>query len=308
MKDLIRVRRGFTLVELLVVIAIIGILIGMLLPAVQSVREAARRTQCLNNIRQISLAWLNHESSQQSFPAPGESWRYTGDPNLGFGREQLGGWAFNVLPWIEKSNLHDLGLGESGMALEDLCSQRIATPVRDYICPSRGGDGLINYVHSTNWRNATRPAQFARSDYAANGGDHPSILPTHLTRDTSGVVSRENSGQNLRGLHDGTSSTYMLGERYLNPDRYNEGSFGGNDQGWTAGYDWDSVRFTQDNINYAPRPDTPGVDSLQRFGGPHPGLFLMGICDGSSRGFSYSIDSLVHASLGNRDDGGIVQE
>ena len=101
---------GFTLVELLVVITIIGILIALLLPAVQSAREAARRTQCSNNLKQLALACLVHESTHGFFPTGGWGWHWVGDPDMGFDLKQPGGWIYNILPYIEQGALHDLGL------------------------------------------------------------------------------------------------------------------------------------------------------------------------------------------------------
>ena len=101
--------RGFTLVELLVVIAIIGILIGMLLPAVQQVREAARRTQCLNNMKQLGLACHNFASAQSRFP-PGANWSRSSDPQRNesiIDRGERISWAVFLLPFIEQTNLHD---------------------------------------------------------------------------------------------------------------------------------------------------------------------------------------------------------
>ena len=87
-------RHGFTLVELLVVIAIIAMLVTLLLPAVQAAREAARLTQCTNHIKQLALGCLNHESAHGFLPSDGWGYRWVGDPDLGFGKTQPGGWAF----------------------------------------------------------------------------------------------------------------------------------------------------------------------------------------------------------------------
>src|SRR5690606_28075703 len=106
-----RVGRGFTLVELLVVIAIIGILVALLLPAVQAAREAARRTQCKNNLGQIALGCLLHVDAHQSLPSGGWAKYYTADPNRGYGPDQPGGWCYNILAFVEEESLRDLGRG-----------------------------------------------------------------------------------------------------------------------------------------------------------------------------------------------------
>ena len=103
-------KKGFTLVELLVVIAIIGILIGMLLPAVQSVREAARRTTCLNNIRQIGLAAINFSTAKMRFPTNGgnASVLVRDNQGLNINASESGSWAFQLLPYMEQENLFNL--------------------------------------------------------------------------------------------------------------------------------------------------------------------------------------------------------
>ena len=105
-------RRGFTLVELLVVITIIGMLIGLLLPAVQSAIEAGRAATCRNNLKQIGHGHAAaHEADHGTFPAGGWGWGWVGDADLGSGFGQPGGWIYNILSYMELQSLHDLGLG-----------------------------------------------------------------------------------------------------------------------------------------------------------------------------------------------------
>jgi prepilin-type N-terminal cleavage/methylation domain-containing protein len=102
-------KRAFTLVELLVVITIIGILIALLLPAVQAAREAARRMQCSNQIKQLSLGCINHESAHGFYPTGGWGFAWIGDPDSGFDDKQPGGWIYNLLPYIEQQAMRDKG-------------------------------------------------------------------------------------------------------------------------------------------------------------------------------------------------------
>src|SRR4051812_15513022 len=95
---------GFTLVELLVVIAIIGVLVALLLPAVQAARESARRSQCSNQLKQIALGWQLHHDSHQFFPSAGWGFAWIGDPNRGSGKSQSGSWAYSLLPYLESAN------------------------------------------------------------------------------------------------------------------------------------------------------------------------------------------------------------
>src|SRR3954470_4168689 len=103
--------RGFTLVELLVVIAIIGILVALLLPAIQAAREAARRNQCKNHLKQLSLGCLLHESTHKFLPSGGWNDYYMADANMGFGARQPCSWYFSILPYIEEQATHDLNKG-----------------------------------------------------------------------------------------------------------------------------------------------------------------------------------------------------
>ncbi len=141
---------AFTLVELLVVITIIGVLMGLLLPAVQMVRETGRRTQCLNNLKQFGVAAQSHLTTQGYFPSSGWGATYTGDPDAGFGTNQPGGWLYNVLPYLQMSDIHDLSKGETGTAskMTDMAVLR-STVVPMALCPSRRTAAVKSYSLTT---------------------------------------------------------------------------------------------------------------------------------------------------------------
>src|SRR5271163_521906 len=142
MRDLSIRRGGFTLIELLVVIAIIAILIALLVPAVQKVREAAARTQCTNNLKQMGIAMHNLHDANKCFPSGGWGWFWVGVPsNVSTGPDQPGGWLFNILPYVEQGNLRNEAAGLTGSSFTTTMQTMMATPVKLFNCPSRRNGG-----------------------------------------------------------------------------------------------------------------------------------------------------------------------
>ncbi len=322
-----RARVGFTLVELLVVITIIGILISLLLPAVQSAREAARRTQCANNIKQIGLAALNHEHDQGYFPTGGWGWRWGGDPDRGYGYKQPSGFFYCILPYMDQANLHDMGAGLTGTAKMDAIGKATSIPIPSFQCPTRRQCIAYPYVHSSPYYNMTKPTVIGRSDYAANGGDNssgtpqpgpstlqdgdsslPTVLTTHKSSGGFGPDSALNgtgvcfllSTVKMGSIIDGASNTILAGERALDPDGYFSGTLQDDDQGWNMGYDWDVIRWGSQNDPLT--QDTPGIDAQLSFGSAHSAGGQVVFCDGSIHNLTYSIDSRVLGLLCNRAD------
>jgi type II secretory pathway pseudopilin PulG len=295
-----RVAPAFTFVELLVVAAIITVLVGLLTPAVQGAREAARVTQCRNNVRQIGLACLQHVESMQTFPNRGGYYATTGDPDLGLGPTQQGGWLFSILPFIEAKHLYDLGAGLSGTAKAAATATRIATAVPVYVCPTRGSPFV---PLATPWNGS---ATIVRSDFSGcASGTGAGVF--------SGVVTDYQ-------ITDGLGNVFLCGEHYLNPDEYTRPS-PTNDQGWTVGADQDTLSRCSPGsaLNFwVPARDTPGLSSFVAggfpiagggvaFGGPHV-LLHMAMCDGSVRALDYSISPTVFSQLAGMADGGAIDD
>ena len=310
-------RPGFTLVELLVVITIIGILIALLLPAVQAAREAARRAECQNHLKQIGLAFHNHESAYKFLPTGGWGFQWVGDPDRGFDERQPGGWAFNVLPFIEQSPLHDMGVGMAMSAKAGEVLKRASTPVSAFNCPTRRRS--IAYPNNNSYVNCGKPSAVGRSDYAVNmgsdsygGGGSPASLDDgdKLTDDQwnssygvryNGVCYRR-SMVTMAMIRDGTSQTYMVGEKYLMPENYLNGGDPGDDQCVFSGHDQDVVR----QGSSGPAQDRPSYACSLCFGSAHSSGWNVAMCDGSVRSVSFSIDRDTHQRLCNRSDGLVI--
>lgn len=339
---------GFTLVELLVVIAIIGVLVALLLPAVQAAREAARRAQCKNNLKQMALGVLNHHDVHQHFPTGGWGWFWAGDPDRGFGPDQPGGWIYNTLPFLEQNTLRDQGADGQPDAVtqaQKLSSRRVLeSPLEMITCPSRRPGGRIYlYKNAKGIFNALKPEAVGRSDFAMNSGtvfcetesdgQFPMNYPDAAsfteqkkwmgdvlarTQDVTLVlngISFQRSKVTLAQVSDGSSNTYMLGEKALTTTNYETGDDAGDNETWCTGFNNDNFRRTANGTYGALTQLTPlqdaaeypaGVPGHQAFGSPHAGGVNMAFCDGSIHAIGFDIDWQVHRDLGDRADGNVV--
>jgi prepilin-type N-terminal cleavage/methylation domain-containing protein/prepilin-type processing-associated H-X9-DG protein len=320
-------RGGFTLVELLVVIAIIGILIALLLPAVQAAREAARSLECRNHLRQLAVAALNHEQAHGHYPTGGWGFYWIGDPDRGFAEDQPGGWIFCLLPFLEQQDLYQLPA--DGDANTVTSQQRAGStlltrmPLATLNCPSRRAsivypkpwDGTFIAYNADN--NPASDNVASRTDYAANAGCHtvyayqagPSTLSDAATYpwfDTSDFrgVSYQRSVVRQSDIRDGTTNTFLFGEKYVMPDAYSTGMIGSDNESPYAGFNNDHHRLT----SVPPLRDRPGYDHGDCFGSPHSAGCHFAFCDGSVHPIGYEIDLTVFLWLGDRRDGQTIDK
>jgi prepilin-type N-terminal cleavage/methylation domain-containing protein/prepilin-type processing-associated H-X9-DG protein len=299
-----RVLLGFTLVELLVVIAIIGVLIALLLPAVQAAREAARRSQCANHMKQLGLALQNFHSAKKELPIGHERWKRGTPGDGGGGTPKAGGWSWSgyVLPFIEEANAADLinyelPLGDSANTSVDQQrnTQVVRTPVAIARCPSDQLEPTIPSGQPGTSAYIDNPGQ-ATTSYKANGGPFDGTYTDQAAGPASGVFSQERGVRRghfkIKDITDGTSKTIALGEtcfRYVYP-RPGEPpdffSFYGamNRKDAEAGNSFRIFSTGESRIN---PPDSmmainPNI-TREAFGSYHAGGCQFGMADGSVR-------------------------
>ena len=302
-----RGRCGFTLIELLVVIAIIGVLIALLLPAVQKVRETANRTKCKNNLKEIGLAFLNHATQRGIFPPGGRdgnpppNYASAGNPHVN--DRQTGGWGFNILPYIEGDIAYR---GGSGDTTAKCVRTAVGVVNQVYFCPSRRLPMTIVYTSPPSPANfltempngsASEKVVTCLCDYAASN------------LDGTGIVRKTyDNPQNLVRMVDvtnGLSNTLAVAEKRMELAKLAAGQECEDDnQGYSVGYDEDTVRYTADSKR-PPAPDYWGnVKDYhdvgnQAFGSSHQGIFQAAFADGSVHAVSYSINFATFKAMGD---------
>lgn len=330
-------RRGFTLIELLVVVAIIAILMALLLPAVQKVRQAANKMKCGNHLKQIGTAFHAYHHDYNRFPDGGQHWSFPrtfAGPPLPpnnqpyphfFGVEpaaapyQNWGWAYQILPYVEQQSLWRLGSGTA--AIPDAQNAEIArTPIHIYFCPSRrapmvllNGGGL----------GITSSAARAQIDYAGNGGTSTTngLLTQRGNNETASSTPRQPFVSLRDGvIPDGTSNTVLAGDKRLRTSGLG-GNMSDDNEGYCTGWDHDTIRNAADSscssaglpvIPRTPAPDySQNTDPLNpcvnygdnRFGSSHPGSCNILFGDVSVRSVRYTVSRQVWRAACIRNDG-----
>jgi len=301
MKRTFRGSSGFTLVELLVVIAIIGILVALLLPAIQAAREAARRTQCNNNLKQIGVAMHNYHDTNKVFPAGYLNRNPTGDPDWG--------WAVFIMPYMELDALYQqLDVGRKTLVQFYYAAATVEergllqTPIPAYRCPSDVTKALNNLCRF----GSQNPPHFdlATSNYVASAGGLTTPTAPYNAVDSKGLFYG-NSWRNIRDILDGTSSTLAAGERNMD---HLAAVWAGAGQKSTYGNEGTARTLARGgfllNFDYvwAGSPENQG----KGFASYHPGGVQFLLADSSVRFFSQATNSAVMAAVSLRDDGEAV--
>jgi prepilin-type N-terminal cleavage/methylation domain-containing protein len=287
-------RAGFTLVELLVVIAIIGILVALLLPAIQAAREAARRTQCNNNLKQLGLALQNYHDTYKVFPPGGMS-----------GGNRLS-WHVLILPFIELQALHAQVNFEAfaGNGYDAAASVIQTEVVPGYMCPSaprtKWFENGSSTVYTTHYYGVMGP----KGTNAATGGTYTwdNSVAGHGGFATQGVLLRRDS-VGMRDVLDGTSNTFLVGE--ISWVKNAAGADNPSYRKWIRGCDGSAAAGCKnilDGVKMTPYNGSNNFNDVS-FGSEHPGGCLFVRCDGAVKFVSQNVDLAVYKATASRDGG-----
>jgi prepilin-type N-terminal cleavage/methylation domain-containing protein len=285
--------RGFTLVELLVVIAIIGILIALLLPAVQAAREAPGRAHCSNNLKQLGLAWLNYEDTYKSLPPAAISTNYLS-------------WHVLVLPFIEQMPLYEkFSFAQGAYSAHGRDAVAYPAHVFAYLCPSNGEDIYTTAGEPHERYNGEKSLSMHYLGILGPKGNNAyannePYKCTDATKSYGGVCDQGTSAYpkavRLAEVTDGTSNTYLLGERARKTDYLRT---------WIRGYYHESdpgyLIYAAKNVINPINSDLSKYTSDSAFGSLHPGGCHFGIADGSVRFVPETIDLAIYYAMASRD-------
>jgi prepilin-type N-terminal cleavage/methylation domain-containing protein/prepilin-type processing-associated H-X9-DG protein len=315
---------GFTLVELLVVIAIIGVLVALLLPAIQAAREASRRSSCSNHLKQIGLAIQNYESSRSKVPPAYLS---------GIGHAT---WLVLIMPYLEEGALYNNANVRT--IYWGVPPQIVQTQVSSYYCPSRRGPGLS--ITGDDSAGCSPHVPGALADYALNGGDHQAWIYWYYGTDKNGMarhtmehesaapgylvgscpnttVSRWTAQRKFKDITDGLSQTFLVGEKFMHPNFFGQRDYADNsffnDNHVNNYVRQAGIKTSNHDFFIVPSPNYTD-DRMQlkfyltrNFGSSHSGGVCQFVfCDGSVHAIQPSIDGVTLGRLANIHDGEVI--
>jgi prepilin-type N-terminal cleavage/methylation domain-containing protein/prepilin-type processing-associated H-X9-DG protein len=298
-------KSAFTLIELLVVIAIIGVLVGLLLPAVQQARESARRISCANNIKQVAFACLNYHEQRLALPPA----------RLADG---FATWAVVILPNLEEQPAFDSWDIAARYYAQTDAARKIQVP--SYYCPTRRAPGQVsqpgyndgNSVGGLSDLAACCGSMIRYTGASPNWQDSVNANGVIITARSKVVSSRIVNGfeglVNLAAITDGTSKTSLIGEKYVRRGQLGIGTGGetgasGDGSVYNGDHEWFYTRVAGAGAALCDGPDDTSLYHATRFGSDHPGVCQFAFCDGSVRALSNMTPTTILAAMTQRDDG-----